>query len=91
MAAIIACNWRVPEGEIDLVVGRDGTIVFAEVKTRRTNQFGDPSLAVNADKQHRLRRLAVLFLRSNGLRHDRIRFDVVAVLGTTVRVIEGAF
>ena len=84
-------NWRVTEGEIDLVVTRDSVVVFVEVKTRASAAFGDPSLAVTAVKQRRIRRLAAIWLRTHESAGHRVRFDVVAVLGVDVRVIEAAF
>ena len=69
----------------------DRLVVFVEVKTRASNAFGDPSLAVGRDKQRRLRRLAAIWLRSFEVHGVDIRFDVVAVLGVEVRVIEAAF
>jgi putative endonuclease len=66
-------------------------IVFAEVKTRATDAFGDPSTAVTASKQARLRRLAAQWLAESGVHAVDLRFDVVSVLGVRVRVIEAAF
>ena len=43
-------NWRVREGELDLVVRDQGTIAFCEVKTRRSDAFGVPAEAVTARK-----------------------------------------
>jgi putative endonuclease len=68
-----------PSGELDLVALDGDTVVFVEVKTRESDQHGDPSDAVTPAKQRRLTRLAVTFLKRYGL-HDRpARFDVVAV------------
>ena len=73
--------------------------MFVEVKTRATDAYGDPSLAVTPLKQRRLRRLAAIWLHTadtcavdsrSDVRFD-IRFDVVSVLGVKVRVIEAAF
>ncbi|MEO7398871.1 MAG: YraN family protein [Ilumatobacteraceae bacterium] len=89
--AIVERNWRVKEGEIDLIVAIAGLIVFSEVKTRATDAFGDPSLAVTNRKQHRLRRLAAIWLRASNVHGVDVRFDVVCVLGVQVRVIEDAF
>lgn len=83
-------NWYGDAGELDLVVGRDGQIVFCEVKTRASTRFGVPAEAVDRRKQHRIRGLAVEWLRTRGLSGD-IRFDVASVLGGRVTVIEGAF
>ena len=68
--AVLARNWRVREGEIDLVARRDATIVFCEVKTRRGDAFGLPAEAVTARKQARLRKLAVRWLGDNAARAD---------------------
>jgi putative endonuclease len=67
-------------GEIDLV-GLDGeTIVFVEVRTRRSLDAGHPAESVTAEKQGRLTRAALAFLKQNRLLDRRSRFDVVAIL-----------
>jgi putative endonuclease len=92
---VVARNWRCAEGELDLVVGRPGELVFCEVKTRASDRFGVPAEAVTIAKQRRLRTLAARFLANHtidaGVAARSIRFDVVAVSGTTVDVIEAAF
>ena len=89
---ILARNWRCREGEIDLVARRARVVVFCEVKARTTDAFGVPAEAVTRTKQQRLRRLAARWLAETPS-HGRasIRFDVAAVLGGAVEVIEGAF
>jgi putative endonuclease len=87
---ILDRNWRSPSGELDLVVSKGDLIVFSEVKARRTEAFGSAASAVDADKQRRIRRLAVEWLRAHG-RRGAIRFDVVTVTGTTVELIPDAF
>jgi len=84
-------NWRSPTGELDLVVRVGETIVFSEVKARRTDRFGPAAGAVTVDKQRRIRQLAVEWLRANDLRCDSIRFDVVAITGTKLDLITAAF
>ncbi len=87
-------NWRCSIGELDLVV-RDGTeIVFVEVKARASDRYGPPASAVGLTKQRTLRRLAARWLAEHDdtvSRRDGIRFDVVAVTGAHVEVIEAAF
>lgn len=84
-------NWRCPLGEIDLVTRLGDTVVFCEVKTRRDAAHGVPAEAVNRPKQLRVRRLAAAWLAQHDLRRVEVRFDVVAITGVSVDVIEGAF
>ena len=75
-------NWRCREGELDLVVlERDGTLVFCEVKTRSGSGFGAPAEAVGPVKARRLRAAARRWLQEHpGPERRELRFDVVAVL-----------
>lgn len=89
---ILDRNWRDGRsGELDLVVSRDGCVVFCEVKARASAEYGLPAEAVTAVKQARLHRLGAAWLKAHGTRATSIRFDVVAVLGTEVLVYESAF
>lgn len=87
-------NWRCREGELDLVLTRDRVIVFCEVKTRRNDAFGAPVEAVTAQKQRRLRTLAVRWLGERG-GGGELRFDVASVRPARgrleVEVLEDAF
>ena len=91
---VVARNWRVREGEIDLIVRRDTTYVFCEVKARSSHAFGAPIEAVGRQKQVRIRRLAARWLTerdpASGRVHE-IRFDVASVMGGNVEVAEGCF
>jgi len=84
------------EGEIDLVVRKNRTIVFCEVKTRTTDAFGAGVEAVNREKQLRIRRLAGEWLEAHDRAHRGLRFDVVSILAPrdappTIDVYEAAF
>ena len=93
---MLARNWRVREGELDVVARSDTTIVFCEVKTRRSDAFGLPAEAVTPAKQARIRRLAVQWLADNGEHAAVLRFDVASVTPDgrgrwIVEMLEGAF
>ena len=79
---VIAANWRTRYGELDIIaLTPHRTILFVEVKTRRTKRFGAPEEAVHPGKQANLRRAAVQWLNACGktVPHIGIRFDVMAV------------
>ncbi len=84
-------NWRSPSGELDLVVERDGVVVFSEVKTRRDDRYGPAAAAVGVGKQRRIRLLALEWLDVHPTPRVGIRFDVVAITGVRIEVIESAF
>ena len=76
---IVARGSRSPLGELDLVAVDGQTIVFVEVKTRESPAGGHPAEAVTAEKQTRLTRLGLSFLKRHGLLEYPARFDVVAI------------
>jgi putative endonuclease len=88
---VLERNWRCRFGELDLVLLGDGVVVFCEVKARRTGAYGTGLEAVGPDKRRRLRRVAAEWLATTAHGPVEVRFDVAAVDGTTITVIEGAF
>ena len=89
---VVARNWRCPSGEVDLVVRHGRRLyVVVEVKARRTETYGPAASAVGPVKQRRLRRLAAEWLATTGTRGVELRFDVVAITGTDIDVIQDAF
>lgn len=76
---IVARGQRDPLGEIDLVAVDSRTVVFVEVKTRSSHDKGHPLEAVHSDKQRRLTRLALTYLKRHDLLDYPSRFDVIAV------------
>jgi putative endonuclease len=99
---VLARNWRSAEGEIDLVCARiegGGTgappparvLVVCEVKSRSSAVRGHPLEAVTAAKQRRVRRLAARFLAGQRRHFDHVRFDVAAVSGSEIDVVQDAF
>jgi putative endonuclease len=93
----VVVNRRFKNGrrDIDLVVRRDQTVAFVEVKARKGDDFGGPVEAVNWRKQRELARSAKVWIDRHGQSAEDYRFDVVGVLvqGDRVRVrhVPGAF
>ena len=85
-------NWRIRQGEIDLVVAAGGTVVFCEVKLRSSKRFGSGAEAVDRRKQRQVRNLALAWLQQSERRYPTVRFDVVSIDGgDNIEVIEGCF
>jgi len=78
--AILARNVRAAAGEIDLVALDGETLVFCEIRTRRSGRQGGALESVSAAKQRQVVRVAEWFLAGRPDLHARpIRFDVVAI------------
>ena len=88
-------NYRTRLGELDLILYKENTLVFAEVKTRTGAMLDRPAAAVDARKQNRLILAAQQYLQHSPYRDAAIRFDVVEVTpaarGWQVHCIPGAF
>ena len=76
---IVGRNVRNPFGELDLIAVDNRTVVFVEVKSRRSD-LENPAEAVTDEKQRRLTRASLAFLKRNHLLEHSARFDVVAVV-----------
>lgn len=76
---IIARNFRFFRGEIDIIAYDKKTLVFIEVKTRKSKAFGLPEEAVTLRKQQQIRRIAQGFMAKNNLKDAECRFDVVSL------------
>ncbi len=91
---IVERNFRCPLGEVDLIALHRGTVVFIEVKTRRS-AAAVPADAVDPRKQRQMRRAAEWYVSRQRLDERPVRFDVVAVwrAGDSVRceVMRDAF
>ncbi len=83
--------------ELDVIAQHQGVWVFIEVKTRKNENYGRPFSAVNQEKQKRLSRAVVTYLKTKKIEPKFIRFDVVEVIGEPgkaspeIRHIENAF
>lgn len=92
---IIERNFSLRMGEID-IVAKDGLdLVFIEVKTRASKEFGEPFEAVSLLKQKKIYRMAEAYLAKNPFDGRAIRFDVVSILlgpeRTDIEHIKNAF
>jgi len=92
---ILERNYRCLLGEMDIIAREKGSLVFVEVKTRATKDFGGPAAAVHERKQRQLSRIALLYLNQKKIRDVPARFDVVAVdlsdSNPRIEVIQNAF
>jgi putative endonuclease len=77
---IIERAYDSPLGELDIVAVDGRTIVFVEVKTRKSADAGHPTDAVDASKQRRMTQSALAYLKSKRLLEAAARFDVVAIV-----------
>jgi putative endonuclease len=77
---VLARRFQSRYGEID-IIGFDGNLlVFVEVKTRASREFGDPWEFVDWEKQQRFRRTAEEFIARHDLGQYAYRFDIVSVV-----------
>lgn len=91
---ILERNYRTRVGEIDLIVLHQGTVVFVEVKTRTSDAYCAPELAVTPQKQRRMIKAALGYIKHRKFHQVPCRFDVVAISAATekeVELIQNAF
>lgn len=93
---MVARNYSAPTAKAELdIVARDGaTIVFVEVKTRSTAEFGAPDRAIDEEKRRHIIRAAGAYLRRARAQWSDARFDVVNVVyehGEAIEHIRDAF
>jgi putative endonuclease len=93
---VVARNFRTRSGsaELDLVAWDGSQIVFVEVKSRATEEFGAPDRAVDVEKQRKILRAAGEYLHRMDASWDIARFDVVNVVFAAkpiIRHVEDAF
>ena len=75
---ILECNYRTKAGEIDLIAKEKDCLVFVEVKTRTTEEYGTPAEAVSFYKQQHMVKSAQHYLVRHGGECE-CRFDVIEV------------
>ena len=93
---LVTRNYRVKQGEIDLILRDQQTLVFTEVRYRKTIRFVTPEETVNFTKQQKIITTAQCFLSQYTRSYDYLRFDVVTIIGDLkhnpeIQWIESAF
>ncbi len=78
--SIIARNVRTPYGELDLIGFQEETLVFFEVKTRRTGTYGYPEESITAAKREHLIASAQAFIQDRPELPGQWRIDVIAII-----------
>ena len=95
MYSIMHENYRIKDGEIDIIAEKDNIVVFVEVKLRRNLSFGLPMEAVNIRKQRKITKVAKYYISQYNLYNTDFRFDVIEVYlnkgQATVNHIQNAF
>ena len=92
---IIEQNYRTQLGEIDIIAKEKKTIVFVEVKARKSTRFGNPKWAVTPKKQRKISMVALYYLKTTNQINTKARFDVVAITSNQdqpqIEIVKNAF
>ena len=92
---ILAVNYQLRCGEIDIIAQKGKVIIFAEVKTRISDLYGVPAAAVNLKKQQKIIKVARQYLLRHNKEDGPCRFDVIEVYlrdnNSKINHIEDAF
>lgn len=81
---ILETNWRYGHLEVDIIAKEGDTLVFCEVKTRKSKNFGAPEEAVTLLKQRNIIRAANNYVIRKALDYE-VRFDIISVLITSAK------
>ncbi|MDT3695936.1 MAG: YraN family protein [Ignavibacterium sp.] len=77
---ILKRNYQFSHGEIDIIAMDGETLVFIEVKTRKTLEYGEPEYAITKKKIQQIKKVAELYLFDNEIEEADCRFDVIAII-----------
>ncbi len=89
---ILARNFSCRVGEIDIIAqDKQNTIVFVEVKQRKTNLFGGGLAAVNKAKQRRITLTAAAYIKKTKISYTALRFDIITITAGVLQHYENAF
>ena len=85
---ILCLNYRSPYGEIDIIAKDHDTLVFCEVKTRRSLQFGYPEEAVSSKKMEHIHNSAQIYIQQLSTSEINWRIDILAITHQPKKAIE---
>ena len=92
---ILEQNYRTKLGEIDIIAKDKKTLVFVEVKIRKSVRYGSPKWAVTPNKQRKISMVALSYLKATKQSGTRARFDVVAITSNQdepqIEIVKNAF
>ena len=92
---IIEQNYRTKLGEIDIIAKEKDTLVFVEVKSRKSASYGNPKYAVTPKKMRKISMVALYFLKMTNQSTSKARFDVVSIShgkkNPEIEIIKNAF
>lgn len=91
---ILEMNYRNKQGEIDIIALKDDVLVFIEVKSRTSINFGYPYEAVNKKKRDKIIKTSYYFIKENNYHNYQVRYDIIEIYLTEnikINHIENAF
>jgi len=77
---VIKTNYRVAGSEVDIIAQKGDTLCFIEVKTRETDDYGQPEEFVDSRKRWRIIRAAKIFTGKKVYEDFYVRFDIISVI-----------
>ena len=83
-------NYRISQGEIDLIGEDKDTIIFIEVKYRKTASYGYPWEAVSINKQKKICKVARQYCYGKRIK-KQVRYDIVSICGEEILWFQNAF
>ena len=88
---VIARNYHCRGGEIDLICRDGNTLVFVEVRQRRSRRFGGAAASITPSKQAKIRKTALAYLQQHHPQPPDCRFDAICIDGTQITWLKGIF
>ena len=76
---VVETNYRCPEGEIDIIATQKDTLVFIEVRTKKSLEFGTPEESITPAKMEKLRAVSARYRQTHDNLPESWRIDMVAI------------